>query len=318
MKKSRMAIIGMLLLVLRTGLCIPVFAQSCGDVNDDGIVNIIDALQVVRYYIGLHPQVFYESAADVNADTAINILDALIIAQYYVGIIDELHCEQATPEPGPTPADTSFSLRAKYTSIRSYPGGGGIFIIALEPETNFTGDVTVSFRAEDTLHASLDRNTLDRENRVAELTISPSLSTRIGEYAIDVQAADSVMTKNTGLSVDVMSWETGDPADALVKLLNFQQWLDENAPGLNLNLDMKWTYYKTYPETLIVEHWTFLDNTWEIRLCFHVMIPPDDWSRLWVRKRGDMEATLALYRETEDTGIVHETDISEYPIMYGY
>jgi len=58
-----------------------------GDVNGDSGVDIIDALLVARYYVGLEIPEFDIEAADVNCDDSVNIVDALLIAQYYVGLI---------------------------------------------------------------------------------------------------------------------------------------------------------------------------------------------------------------------------------------
>lgn len=58
-----------------------------GDVNSDGIIDIIDVLLAARYDVGLDPQGFDQSAADVNCNGVIDIIDALIICQYYVGLI---------------------------------------------------------------------------------------------------------------------------------------------------------------------------------------------------------------------------------------
>jgi len=58
-----------------------------GDTNDDGQVNIVDALLVAQYYVGLDPDVFVIENADTNCDGSVNIVDALLIAQYYVGLI---------------------------------------------------------------------------------------------------------------------------------------------------------------------------------------------------------------------------------------
>jgi len=59
-----------------------------GDVNSDGNVNIIDALLVAMYYIGLNPPDLVDlTAADTNCDSNINIIDALLIAQFYVSLI---------------------------------------------------------------------------------------------------------------------------------------------------------------------------------------------------------------------------------------
>jgi M6 family metalloprotease-like protein len=64
-----------------------------GDVNNDGAIDILDALVVAQVYVGIEPAVFYSQAADVNCDDVIDILDALVIAQFYVGLIDEFCTE---------------------------------------------------------------------------------------------------------------------------------------------------------------------------------------------------------------------------------
>jgi len=60
-----------------------------GDVNHDNNVDIVDALLVAQYVVGL-PSPIYQEQADVNLDGVINIVDALLIAQYYVGVIPTL------------------------------------------------------------------------------------------------------------------------------------------------------------------------------------------------------------------------------------
>ena len=64
--------------------------KSVGDVNSDGEIDIVDALLIAQYYVGLDPSDFNSAAADTNYDGNIDIVDALLIAQYYVGIIPGL------------------------------------------------------------------------------------------------------------------------------------------------------------------------------------------------------------------------------------
>ena len=62
--------------------------QMNGDVNMDNRIDIIDALLISQYYVGLDPENFKNPAvANVNGDDKIDIIDALLVAQYYVGII---------------------------------------------------------------------------------------------------------------------------------------------------------------------------------------------------------------------------------------
>jgi hypothetical protein len=60
-----------------------------GDVNGDAAIDIIDALLIAQYYVGLNPGGFIQEAADVNCDDGIDIVDALLAAQYYVGLVVE-------------------------------------------------------------------------------------------------------------------------------------------------------------------------------------------------------------------------------------
>ena len=54
-----------------------------GDVNNDGIVNVTDAIGIVNYVLKNTPVTFIEGAADVNGDGIINVTDA-------IGIINKI------------------------------------------------------------------------------------------------------------------------------------------------------------------------------------------------------------------------------------
>ena len=54
---------------------------AIGDVTGDGIVNILDLVQVVNYILELSSPM-YECAADFNQDGSVNILDLVQIANY--------------------------------------------------------------------------------------------------------------------------------------------------------------------------------------------------------------------------------------------
>ncbi len=70
----------------------PVATGKLGDANGNGTVDIVDALLIAQYYVGLNPSGFTASNADVNCSGAIDIVDALLIAQYYVGLITSFPC----------------------------------------------------------------------------------------------------------------------------------------------------------------------------------------------------------------------------------
>jgi glucuronoarabinoxylan endo-1,4-beta-xylanase len=99
MKKNIMMIVFPILLILPTWF----YGQSPGDVNNNGSIDIVDALLIAQYYVGLNPSGFSSSAADTNCSGGIDIVDALLVAQLYVGLITEFPC---TNTPAPTGAPT--------------------------------------------------------------------------------------------------------------------------------------------------------------------------------------------------------------------
>jgi hypothetical protein len=77
---------------------IPTGLPLQGDVNCDGLVNVVDALFILQGEVGLRvdsggcplppppPATLYVAAGDVNKDRATNVVDALFILQCEVGI----------------------------------------------------------------------------------------------------------------------------------------------------------------------------------------------------------------------------------------
>jgi len=61
-----------------------------GDVNQDGIINIQDAVVLKRHLAGYSGLKFSEKASDVNCDDAINISDAVILLRYCAGMVVQL------------------------------------------------------------------------------------------------------------------------------------------------------------------------------------------------------------------------------------
>ena len=61
-----------------------------GDVNDDGDVDIADAVCIVNHIVGKPNATFIEAAADANGDGDIDIADAVHIVNYVVGKINAL------------------------------------------------------------------------------------------------------------------------------------------------------------------------------------------------------------------------------------
>jgi hypothetical protein len=248
-----------------------------------------------------------------------------------------------------------FEIVTKYSYIRSYPGGGGIFIIDLNPKADFSGYVSLEINADPHLFIELDKTILNKKSQIAELTIQPDKTIEIKTYEIVITANYHQKTKHITflnwinrlkfpllsflikyifnrllniqfrvdsepekivLEVEMFDWSSDNLPIAIIKRGELINWLENYHPEFGTFTGKDCYSYVTYPAHLIVEHWTFLYEDWELRICYHVMIPPYDWSMLWLRERGEFEALFAAKRESD--GTTYEISIDEYPIFYGY
>jgi hypothetical protein len=241
----------------------------------------------------------------------INLLKLLIILMIFFGCTNPTDNEKKAGE---------FEIQTKYSKIRSCNNGGGLFIVYLEPGYDFEGKVELTVIGEDSLNIDLNRNYLDKNNLVAELTISPNFieieDTRIHE--ILMTAKNEVTSKLILLEVEMCIWDGAISQDDLDRFNNMIDLVIKQNKKYEFLKDEDFFSYCTYPQILIVSHSTFLSENWEVRFCHHVMIPPHDWSMVLIRKRGEIDAEISYKRDSSTNDYVYEIPISEYPIFNGY
>jgi hypothetical protein len=255
-------------------------------------------------------------------------LAPLVLVLHLVGCLTD----STTPPP---PGESGFDLAARYSFVRSHPGGGGVFLLRLDPEPSGDGNILLSLSADPSLHARLDRRFLNAAEPLAELTLRPDLAlalaspetcritvtaVRPAEPGDTVPQAPATAARSPArrleLEVELIPWIAGDPATAILKRDELLAWVIAAHPELSNLAEPYRIAYQTYPSILVVEHWTFLGAAWEIRVCWHVTIPPYDWSMIRLRRRGDWEPLLAACRDSD--GTTYEIPVSEYPTQMGY
>ncbi|NIR66980.1 MAG: hypothetical protein GWN76_12905 [candidate division Zixibacteria bacterium] len=211
----------------------------------------------------------------------------------------------------------SLLIEAKYDYIRSIQGGGGVFIIRLVPGTDLKGPVYLGLQADDCLQAHLDKTELYLDSDVAEITINPDSTSEIRIYLLEVRASNHGVSQSIFLQVEIMQWFPCIPESALQYLPGFTEWLMKNHSEYSDLSAQDWYCYNTYPQIWIVSHWTLLSPEYEVRICHHVTIHPYNWTQYRLRKRGEYEARLAAKRDNDST-VLHEIPVSEYPILFDY
>jgi hypothetical protein len=144
--------------------------------------------------------------------------------------------------------------------------------------------------------------------------IWPDSTIPFHDYGISLTAADNYHQEKLDLQAEIIEWDNSPPSeDALFIRNTFMQWFRLNVPDCEELERQQWKNYMTYPQILVVEHWTSISPQWEIRFCIHVMIAPYDWSMARLRPRGKTDPLITVKRESG--GDIHTIPVEEYPVF---
>jgi endo-1,4-beta-xylanase len=97
-----------------------------GDVNDDGVVNSMDASLLSRYVLEIIDSLPNIDVADLNGDKTINSMDSTLLSRYILEVIDKFPVEDMEPTPTQTPGPTNPPLTG--TALKDYGAANGKII----------------------------------------------------------------------------------------------------------------------------------------------------------------------------------------------
>ena len=185
---------------------------------------------------------------------------------------------------------TSFALEVLPpqlpTANRNAIGGQRyVFLVRLYDAHPADGPVSLSVTAPGALSATVTPSVI-RRGMIAEVTIVPPAVA--AETSLRVRILGQRMS-GAGVAAD---WRTipllpgtdSEASAARERLVPFLSWLAEHEPDLGLTTATP-LVGTSASHLLVVTHYLFVGDEWEIGLAWHVMIPPDDWARIYLRHR---------------------------------
>ncbi|MBR0576977.1 hypothetical protein KCG48_11685 [Proteiniclasticum sp. BAD-10] len=123
--------------------------------------------------------------------------------------------------------------------------------------------------------------------QVAEVVVVPNKESVGKSISVEIQGTRGAVTEKKTLTFEVIEGEDDRKAYAEELLKMFLPYLREKQPELKIKEDTVWTGTMVSPQWLVVSHYLFFSEEWELHLEWHVMIAPDDWARIDLRHRFD-------------------------------
>lgn len=184
--------------------------------------------------------------------------------------------------------DEAFRLGVVPGYMEAIVGQRCVFLVELS-EGKDGSPVEVSASVEDA-EAIVEYSPLEGEG-VAEVTIIPSASglkdTIWGDtVTLWIKGERGTYNDSSAVMIYVTPGSDGLLEYASQVRDSFVRRLADSYPELNVDSQTEWTPTIVLPHILVVSHYLFFSNEWEMWVDWHNTIPPYDWTQIYLRRRG--------------------------------
>jgi len=125
------------------------------------------------------------------------------------------------------------------------------------------------------------------EGQVAEVVVIPTQASIGKTIKVTITGKQGKLTDKKVVSFKVVEGEDDRQEYAGELLDKFVSWLATNDPELGITEDTAWNGTMVSPVWLVVSHYLFFSEEWEVHISWHIMIPPYDWAKIDLRHRFD-------------------------------
>lgn len=191
-------------------------------------------------------------------------------------------CVWVTPKPPPFELDVQ--PPEEPTAIRTaIPGQRSIFLVSAPAQQVQDGAIEI--------HANAPGATVDVEptllypGKVVEVTVTPDATEEETVVDVSITGARRGLTSTVTRTLPVFPDVDTRQEDAAYYRELFVPWLAARYPDLGIDSTTAWKGTISGAHLLVVSHYLFYNDTWELAVEWHVMIAPYDWATLYLRRR---------------------------------
>jgi hypothetical protein len=171
-------------------------------------------------------------------------------------------------------------------ALQAIPGQRYILLITVADEGGGTSAPVTLFATEPNSLATVAvQPQAISPGQVAEVTVTTSPASVNQILTVTITGTRSGLTRNETQRIEVILDDDGLENYATAMRDRFVPWLTSNHPKLGISNDTVWTSTVVNPRILVVMHYIFLSEEWELYVTWHVTIPPYDWTRIYLRQR---------------------------------
>lgn len=226
------------------------------------------------------------AAAEPNTDGMLRILAAAAVV---VGALFIAACGGG----GDSEKDGAFDLTVHPQFVQGALGGIPVTVlVTVQDVAGGAGAVSLSANFPAGTVAVNPESIVAGE--IAEVTLTADAVDEDLDTTVTVVAQRGSVEHTATRPVVVMPGEDDLGPMAADLLALFTERLSESNPELGIGPERDFDSNVVAPRLLVVSHYLFVDDEYELGLSWHVTIQPHDWAELYIRPRGTLTPTRAF------------------------
>jgi hypothetical protein len=145
--------------------------------------------------------------------------------------------------------------------------------------------------------------------KLAEVEVTPNTDDTI-DIIVTIKGKRDGHTDEVTATIKILIWTDDIQQTAIEMRELFIPYLEQNYPQLGITSSTTWEGTIVAPRTLVVMHYLFFNDEWEMGVMWHVTIYPDNWATIYLRKRTvEWSPSLALKIPSwSEGGDIYEID----------
>jgi hypothetical protein len=193
-----------------------------------------------------------------------------------------------TPDQG---QGASFELLVEPTEF--FPVTPGQLFVVLASSVGGEAPIIVSASVSGAATVEPDQLALE-PGEVGEFTVV-AMPDSVGEsITVDLKGQSGNVERSHSLNIEVVDWPDDIGPLAAELRDRFVNHLEQKYPELGISRETVWTATITKPQILVVMHYLFFSEEWEMGIIWHVTVPEHAWSRMYLRPRDQLTPTFGL------------------------
>jgi len=176
------------------------------------------------------------------------------------------------------------------------PGEASSFLVQVSDLAPGAGSVVISATAVGAKVTQIIQPTAEKPVGEVWFVPDPTAEETTGSLTITAGCGASTMAVERTFKVFPMTDERAQDAEPYFE--RWIAWLIEEHPEFGIDESTEWQP-QFVSTLLVVSHYAYYSDEWELTVTWHNMIPPDDWTEIHLRHRGvDLTPSLAFRQDS--------------------